>query len=60
MSQTVAGVLVSVLEQIGVKHIFGLIGDSLNPLTDAVRRSNIEWTENLPKRAQSGARDLRH
>ncbi len=37
MSQTVADVLVGVLEQIGVKHIFGLIGDSLNPLADAVR-----------------------
>jgi pyruvate dehydrogenase (quinone) len=43
MSQTVADTLVSVLEQIGVKQIFGLIGDSLNPLADAVRRSNIEW-----------------
>src|SRR5271156_1550002 len=43
MSQTVADVLVGVLEQIGVKHIFGLIGDSINPLADAVRRSNIEW-----------------
>jgi pyruvate dehydrogenase (quinone) len=43
MSQTVAQGLVGVLEQIGVKHIFGLIGDSLNPLADAVRRSNIEW-----------------
>jgi pyruvate dehydrogenase (quinone) len=43
MSQTVADILVSVLEQIGVKHIFGLIGDSLNPLADAVRRSDIEW-----------------
>src|SRR5271163_472584 len=43
MSQTVAQVLVGVLEQIGVKHIFGLIGDSLNPLADAVRRSEIEW-----------------
>src|SRR5260370_14433691 len=43
MSQTVAGLLVGVLEQIGVKHIFGLIGDSLNPLADAVRRSGIEW-----------------
>jgi thiamine pyrophosphate-dependent acetolactate synthase large subunit-like protein len=32
MSQTVADVLVGVLEQIGVKQIFGLIGDSLNPL----------------------------
>ena len=43
MSETVADVLVGVLEQIGVKHIFGLIGDSLNPLADAVRRSDIEW-----------------
>jgi pyruvate dehydrogenase (quinone) len=43
MSQTVADVLVGTLEQIGVKHIFGLIGDSLNPLADAVRRSRIEW-----------------
>jgi pyruvate dehydrogenase (quinone) len=43
MSQTVADILVGALEQIGVKHIFGLIGDSLNPLADAVRRSNIQW-----------------
>src|SRR6202050_2497180 len=43
MSQTVADTLVSVLEEIGVKQIFGLIGDSLNPLADAVRRSKIEW-----------------
>jgi hypothetical protein len=43
MSETVAGQLVGVLEQIGVKHIFGLIGDSLNPLADEVRRSQIEW-----------------
>src|ERR1700733_12831690 len=43
MSQTVSGLLVGVLEQIGVRHLFGLIGDSLNPLADAVRHSNIEW-----------------
>ncbi len=43
MSQTVAGTLVEALEQIGVRHIFGLIGDSLNPLADAVRHSKIEW-----------------
>jgi pyruvate dehydrogenase (quinone) len=43
MSQTIAEVLVGTLEQVGVKHIFGLIGDSLNPLADAVRRSQIEW-----------------
>jgi thiamine pyrophosphate-dependent acetolactate synthase large subunit-like protein len=43
MSQTVADILVHTLEQIGVRHIFGLIGDSLNPLADAVRRSRLEW-----------------
>ena len=43
MTQTVAEILVSTLEQIGVKHVFGLIGDSLNPLADAVRRSRIDW-----------------
>jgi pyruvate dehydrogenase (quinone) len=43
MSKTVAEILVGVLEQIGVRQIFGLIGDSLNPLADAVRRSEIEW-----------------
>src|SRR5262245_33629283 len=43
MARTVADVLVNALQQIGVEHIFGLIGDSLNPLADAVRRSTIEW-----------------
>ncbi|WP_213771597.1 thiamine pyrophosphate-binding protein [Bradyrhizobium sp. dw_78] len=43
MSQTVAEVLVDVLERIGVRQVFGLIGDSLNPLGDAVRKSKIEW-----------------
>src|ERR1700722_6983479 len=43
MSQTVSELPVGVLEQIGVRHLFGLIGDSLNPLADAVRHSKIEW-----------------
>ena len=43
MSQTVAAILVDTLEKIGVKHIFGLIADSLNPIGDVVRQSNIEW-----------------
>jgi pyruvate dehydrogenase (quinone) len=43
MSQTVAATLVDTLEKIGVTHIFGLIGDSLNPLADAVRHGKIEW-----------------
>jgi hypothetical protein len=36
VSQTVADVLLDMLEQTGVKQIFGLIGDSLNPLADAI------------------------
>jgi pyruvate dehydrogenase (quinone) len=43
MTQTVAEALVDVLEQVGVKQVFGLIGDSLNPLGDAIRRSSIQW-----------------
>src|ERR1700733_10973234 len=43
MSRTVADLLVGTLQELGVKHIFGLIGDSLNPLADAIRRSDIEW-----------------
>jgi len=42
-SQKVAHPFVDVLEKIGVKQIFGLIGDSLNPIVDAVRHSNVEW-----------------
>ena len=43
MSKNVSEMMVDVLEQIGVRHVFGLIGDSLNPFADAVRRSKIEW-----------------
>src|ERR1700734_1122450 len=43
MSETVADVLVGTLAKVGVEQIFALIGDSLNPLADAVRRSSIEW-----------------
>jgi len=43
VSETVADILVAALDQIGVKQVFGLVGDSLNPLADAIRRSQIEW-----------------
>ena len=43
MARTVADTLVDVLERIGVRQIFALIGDSLNPLADSVRSSSIEW-----------------
>jgi pyruvate dehydrogenase (quinone) len=43
VSQSVADTLVAALDQIGVKQVFGLLGDSLEPLTNAIRRSRIEW-----------------
>ena len=43
MAQTVSDTLVGVLERVGVKQIFALIGDSLNPLADSLRNSSIEW-----------------
>lgn len=42
--QNVADTLVSILENAGVKRLYGLIGDSLNPIGEAVRiNGNIEW-----------------
>lgn len=43
MEKSVAGILVETLEQLGVRQIFGVIGDSLNPLADVVHYSSIEW-----------------
>ena len=40
----VADLFVATLEQAGVKRIFGIVGDSLNGLTEALRsRGTIEW-----------------
>lgn len=43
MSQTVAEVIVETLQAAGVKHCWGVPGDTLNYVTDAIRRSNIKW-----------------
>jgi len=44
MSRTVAEQLVETLAQAGVQRLYGLVGDSLNPITDALHRSGkIEW-----------------
>jgi pyruvate dehydrogenase (quinone) len=41
---TVAAQLVQMLRDAGVQRIYGVVGDSLNPIVDAVRRtSGIEW-----------------
>ncbi|MGI4948018.1 MAG: thiamine pyrophosphate-binding protein [Janthinobacterium lividum] len=44
MSNTVAELLVETLAEIGVRQVFGIVGDALNPFTDAIRRQDvIEW-----------------
>ena len=44
MSKTIAAKLVEILEQAGVTHIHGVVGDSLNGITDELRKSGkIKW-----------------
>ncbi|SIS45525.1 pyruvate dehydrogenase (quinone) [Corynebacterium appendicis CIP 107643] len=43
MAEDFAQQIVETLERNGVKRIYGLVGDSLNPVSDAVADSNIEW-----------------
>jgi glyoxylate carboligase len=44
MAYTVADQMIDVLVQAGVGRVYGLVGDSLNPLADAIRRNpRIEW-----------------
>jgi pyruvate dehydrogenase (quinone) len=44
MAKTVAEQFVEILAAAGVKRIYGIVGDSLNGVTDAIRRQGkIEW-----------------
>src|SRR5919109_806506 len=44
MAKTVADQLAEILATAGVKRIYGIVGDSLNGLTDSLRRQGkIEW-----------------
>src|ERR1700677_4194822 len=44
MSRTIAEDLVEALSKAVVQRIYGLVGDSLNPVTDAIRRSGkVQW-----------------
>ena len=43
MAMSSAEYVAKVLELAGVRHVYGVVGDSLNGLTDALRRSPIEW-----------------
>ncbi|GAB3694093.1 pyruvate dehydrogenase [Corynebacterium nasicanis] len=43
MARTFAQQLVDTLEAQGVQRIYGVVGDSLNPIVDAIHDSSIEW-----------------
>lgn len=44
MARTVARVIVDALQELGVQHVFGVVGDALNPLTEAIRTTEgLEW-----------------
>ena len=43
MSKTVADVIVETLAAAGVKRCYGVPGDTLNYVTDAIRRSEMRW-----------------
>ncbi|MEV6995721.1 thiamine pyrophosphate-dependent enzyme, partial [Streptomyces sp. NPDC093228] len=44
MARTVARVIVDALSDLGVRQVFGVVGDALNPLTDALRTTEgLEW-----------------
>jgi pyruvate dehydrogenase (quinone) len=43
MAKRVADVIVDTLAAAGVKHCWGVPGDTLNFVTDAIRRSDIKW-----------------
>ncbi|MEU8575007.1 thiamine pyrophosphate-dependent enzyme [Streptomyces asoensis] len=44
MPRTVARVIVDALSELGVRQVFGVVGDALNPLTDAIRTTeDLEW-----------------
>ena len=56
MARTVADQFADILAAAGVKRIYGVVGDSLNGLTDALRRQGkIEWIP-CPARGGGGLR----
>ncbi len=43
MSKEVADVIVQTLQAAGVKHCYGIVGDTLNRVVHAIGRSEIKW-----------------
>ncbi|MEJ8574835.1 thiamine pyrophosphate-dependent enzyme [Microbaculum marinum] len=43
MAKLVADVIIETLQEAGAKRCYGVVGDTLNFVTDAIRRSDMEW-----------------
>lgn len=44
MTEKVADLLVDVFAEAGVRRLYGVVGDSLNGITDSIRvKKNLEW-----------------
>ncbi|GAB3062401.1 thiamine pyrophosphate-dependent enzyme [Stenotrophomonas tumulicola] len=43
MSKRVAEIVIDTLQQAGVRRCYGIVGDTLNHVTDAIHRSDVEW-----------------
>jgi thiamine pyrophosphate-dependent acetolactate synthase large subunit-like protein len=56
MAKTVADQFAEVLATAGVKRVYGIVGDSLNGLTDALQRQGKNRLDSCPAR---GGRRLR-
>lgn len=42
-TKQVAQIVVETLQEAGVKHCYGIVGDTLNYVTDAIHKSQIDW-----------------
>jgi len=51
----VAEIIVETLQNAGVKRCYGVVGDTLNHITDAIRRSDIAWVHLRQRRANHGS-----
>jgi pyruvate dehydrogenase (quinone) len=43
MSKKVADIVIETLESAGVKHCYGVVGDTLNRIAYSISQSSIEW-----------------
>ena len=43
MSTRVAEIVIDTLQQAGVRRCYGIVGDTLNHVTDAIHRSDLAW-----------------